>query len=531
MRLSRATSGLLIVLVVLSVVSTPVNASQQVVGRPDISVYAPNNEVIPGEKTTLQLYLSNIGDIHHTGPAQYEDRITTARAATVAVSAADSPIKVHTEAYPVGRVPEGVTGPIPISLTVPRTVSPGTYTLSVEIEYSYTFFVDYSSETVEYNNGHRTQTTAVTVRVPEQPQFAIQNTSTTAVIGGKGESSITIENTGSTEIRDVTARLRSASDEVHLGAHRDGAAAFRDRWGAGEVQTFKFSTAFDPDSPRRAYPLSVNISYVDENGIRQYPENLTGAVTPQQAHSFTISDIDSSLHIGEPGTVSGTIKNTGTTPVSNATLVYNSANEHLNPNSRAYSIGQLPPGEERNFTYTISVADSASVSRQQLEFQLRYRDSQSNQYLSKSLTPTVELLPERKWLDVTPRQTTFAVDTDNQLRVYVRNVETQSLSDLRLRLRADSPLSTQSELAYINRLASGESETVAFGLTVNEDAIATTSFVSVEVTAERPDGERIHVDTYTVPIEVTEESQSRTLPFILGALLLAVVAVWWWRSQ
>jgi sialidase-1 len=85
-----------------------------VVGSPDLSVYAPGAVVAPGMESTVDLFVSNDGTVTRGGPTRYEDRVSTARAASFVVRSGGTPIDVRTGRTPLGVVPPGTSGPVPL---------------------------------------------------------------------------------------------------------------------------------------------------------------------------------------------------------------------------------------------------------------------------------------------------------------------------------------------------------------------------------------------------------------------------------
>jgi len=146
----------------------------------------------------------------------------------------------------------------------------------------------------------------------------------------------------------------------------------------------------------------------------------------------------------------------------------------------------------------------------------------------------VTVAPERTWLAVTPESNTFTVDSDNRLTVRIRNVERIPLRNVVARLAVDAPFETESRVAYVDALRPNESATLAFELTVSEDAVPTRSSVRLNVTADRPDGETIVLDTYDVPVVVAEETgPTDAVVLAVGSLVALVLLVggWLWLRR
>ncbi|WP_311170919.1 COG1361 S-layer family protein [Halobellus ordinarius] len=536
MRIPRFTAAVIALLVVLSIVPMPIGAIDRVTGSPDISLQGPQNTFAPGQEVSLPVYVSNDGSIQESGPLQYVERVTTARAVTLDVRSGNSPVEVQTGTYPVGNVPEGTAGPFEISLTIPENTTPGTYRLPVRVKYSYTPTVKYGSGTdgPEFRNTDRVRTRWLKVVVRDQPRFEVTDVSSSVRVGGADTVAVTVENRGTEPAREATLRLRSVDDEISLGTGAVESRAYSQLWRPGKNRTFEFRTRVASDAVRREYPLVTTVSYTDMQGVPRTSRELTAGVEPLEEVSFTIDNLSSSLYVGEPGTIRGTVTNTGPTAVDNAVVVYTPSNPHVTPITAETALGRLDPGETRDFEFEVEVDNRTTPGTQQLNLSVQYRDSRRNRYASEPLEPSVPVRPEREWLSVTPENATFGIDSDNRLTVRVQNVEDVPLSDVRARLHVDDPFSSESRGAYIGELEPEETTTLAFAVTVSEDAVVTQSSVSMTVTAERPDGETITLDTYVVPVVVAEDaSTDDTIIFAVGSLLAVVVLIlgWWWLQK
>ncbi len=136
---------LVVVLIAVAVCGTAlvaasgVGAAQSgaVKGDADVDVYAPNNILVPGTETELDLQVANDGTVIFGSPS---DRtvVTTARNTRVEVTAGDAPVMIDTGVRAIGSVTESTPKSAPITVVVPESAEPGTYTLEAEIKYSHT---------------------------------------------------------------------------------------------------------------------------------------------------------------------------------------------------------------------------------------------------------------------------------------------------------------------------------------------------------------------------------------------------------
>ncbi|MDY6818790.1 MAG: sialidase, partial [Halobacteriales archaeon] len=113
--MSRYTALSVVILVVVASSGLAVASPR---GSPDLSAYAPDNRVTPGDETRLGIVVLNSGDIDVGGSPDEERRITTARNVRLTMQRGTAPIKVESGTQPVGNVPEGRVGPIYFDISV-----------------------------------------------------------------------------------------------------------------------------------------------------------------------------------------------------------------------------------------------------------------------------------------------------------------------------------------------------------------------------------------------------------------------------
>jgi len=534
MRGAHAAVGLLVVALVVATVPAPALADQRVIGSPEISVFSPENQLQPGQETTLPVHVSNVGQVRQAGPGEYVERVTTARGLTFQVRDGDAPIEVTTGQYPVGSVPEGTMGPYDVGVTVAEDAEPGTYEVPVEVRYTYTSMVDYGSDPPEYRTNTRSVTRDLTVEIRSGSRFSVVETRSANRVGGRGNVTLTLRNVGEDPARDASVQLSSASDEVSLGTQSGSSRGFAGVWEPGTNRTFTFATRVSSDAVRREYPLTVQVTYEDVDGIQRTTGELTTGFVPGPQQAFAVSTLSADLHVGEQGSIAGTVRNAGPSTADNAVLVVGESTPNLRPVDAQVALGRLRPGETADFDVDAVIDGAASAGARQLNLTVRYRDEGGRLQVSEPIEPTVSVGAERDWLVVTPRETTFEIDTDNRMTVSVRNRQDVPLRDLQVRLEATEPFSSESTTAFVDRLAPDEQATVAFGVTVADDAVVANGSVALNATAERPDGTSIDAGRYVVPVSVVEGSgPGNTTLFVGGLLVVAVVfaAGWWWLRR
>ncbi|WP_152040244.1 COG1361 S-layer family protein [Salinigranum salinum] len=541
--------------VVAPVVAAQTTGSGQVLGWPGLSVTTSTPELTAGGDQSLALEILNDPDLRKTGPERYENRVTTARAVTITIDDGDLPFDVRSETVAVGEVPPGKTSVPAVTVTVPESVPPGRYEIPVAVTYSYTRLVSYDGDDVSYANGRRTITDEVTVRVDARPRFAVTGTRSTLQVGDTGTVTVTLENVGAEPAGDARITLVSSSANARitgadgLGGNGPGGdrpsgvgesaigsrtAVYVGEWRPGEERSATYTVAVDEDIDAESLAFRAAVEYEDTDGVTRTSRPLALGVRPVPEQSFALDDVRADLRVGRTGTISGTLVNTGETPVRNAVVVLSTESSELVPRPTRIALSDLEPGGEASFSFDVHVSDAAAATTHQADLTVEYRNQRGQLRRSDPLERSVAVAPERDRFALTPVNATFEVDSDNPLRVRITNRESVTFREVRVGINATAPFTSESSTAYVEALDPGESALVVFEVTVSEDAVATTTAVDVTVTAREPDGDRIRDGPYVIPVTVTEASGPGDT-VLLGVGVVAILVVlgggWWWLRR
>ncbi|WP_245957230.1 COG1361 S-layer family protein [Haloplanus rubicundus] len=533
-------SMLLVVLVVLATVAaTGVVAGQSssgtVIGRPTVEVFSSTTEVEPGTRTDLDLVLSNDGRLNRGGPAEYEQRVTTARGVTVDVDAGDTPFEVNTGPVAVGEAPRGTTAVDPISITVPEDVDPGRYRIPVTVSYSYTVSVEYSAVgSPEYNDLTSEETRYVTLRVRDQPQFDVIESTSTTQIGDTGTVTVTLENDGTRTARDASVVLSSSTDELTFGSGSSSSTGYVGAWEPGTNATVAYTVTFDDDAALRNYSLSATVEYEDTDGIARTTEPLAVGVRPNREQAFAIRDTEATLRVGEDGRFAGTVVNRGPDTARQPVVVFRSSNPNVNVESTEYALQTLEPDEAGEFAFDVTISDAASATTQQFNVSVRYRNARDEVRQSDPLNERVAIQPQRDRFSVEAVNRTVVAGGTTTLELRVTNEGDEPLRDVEAKAFVQSPLSSDDDEGLVSALAPGESATFVVGLSASGSALEKTYPVSIDFQYELPDGDTEVSKTYRVPVSV-EHREGGGLPFLpitVGALAVTGVGlVVWYRRN
>ncbi|WP_338728788.1 COG1361 S-layer family protein [Haladaptatus sp. DJG-WS-42] len=504
-----------------------------VAGRPDFTAFIPENTLAPGTDGAVSLYLVNNGVVQITGDDEFEQLVQTARQTTVSVSAPEnSPITVKTATTPAGTVPEGVAGPYPIRLAVAEDAAPGTYDLTVAVEYEYTSKVITREDgSLRFTERTRTQELPVTVVVEDQPRFTVLSVDSDVAVGETGSVTLNIRNDGTETARDATLLIQSADSELTFGTGAQSAESFVGTWQPGTTKRVTARVGVATDALVRDYAAEAVVEYKNEDGLTQRSNPLSIGIRPQSGQQFAIDNVSSTLSVGDRGTVTGTVTNTGQTTATDVVVVLQPVSPPLIAQSLAVPVGSLEAGESAQFEYPITVTQNATAGVRRLSTTVEYQ-SPTGRQTTDPFSLAVAVAQKQDRFSVDPVNATFEVDSEGVLVVRLTNDGAEAIRNVNVRLLAEEPVSSADASTFVSRLDAGESTTVSFDLEVSDDAIPKMKAVTLAIDYEQADGTR-RTETQQVPVEVIEGAPQQIPTEAIGLAVVVVVAaaVWWYRRR
>jgi hypothetical protein len=432
------------------------------------------------------------------------------------------PFEVTSGPRLLGTLRDGDVAEADVTLSVPADVSAGTYRIPLRVTY-------------EYDGDERDRTTVwATVRVDDRARFRVVDATSDVVVGERGTVTLTVENVGSAAA--AAARVTLASENADLSiAGSASASRYVGAVAPDEQRTVSFAVTAATEAKPQPYALTARVDYDDETGVAVTSPPLAVGVEPRPKLAFALRNVTSDLRVGRTGTIRGAVANRGERPARNAVLVLETTSGVLRLPESTYPVGTIEPGGTARFDFDVVVPESADAGPRPFTLAVEYEDAEGDVRTGDPVRFRRPVAPERDRFRFEPVNATVVVDTDNRVTVRVTNVGDERLRDVNARLDAAPPFTSEGPESYVPALAPDESATLAFQLTVSEDAVANVHAVPVNVTAETPDGDTITSGPYLVPVTVVEprgpEASATTL--VGGAVLVLVVlgAGWWWLRR
>ncbi|TKX78842.1 hypothetical protein EXE53_19055 [Halorubrum sp. SD626R] len=495
-------------------------------GEPELSVYAPDATVTPGTETTITLQVVNDGDVDAGSDAR-RGVVTTARGVVVEVERAGTPLTVETGEFAVGSVGEDAVREVPVRVSVPADAEPGRYELDVRLRYGHTYR-SVPSEGVARERS-RTTRVSVPVTVEDAPRFEIRTTESDVQVGGSGAFAADVTNVGGETARDLSIGLSTDAPDLSLSGG-DRTEARIDRIAPGATVSVRFPASVRETAVTETLGMTGTVRYTGPDGVRKVHDGISVGLRPAPEQSFSIAVENSSLRVGENGTVRGTIGNDGPADAHGVVVAIDSPS--FVPRSPRYAVGDLAAGQSGSFTFRGAVPASADAVPQQIAFSTSYRTAADDARTAEE-TVRIPVAERRDAVDVTAASPTFAAGESGTLRLDVTNGRDVPIRDVELRLAVEPPLESEFRTTVVPSLAPGETGRVAFDLDVDGDAPASQYPATVSVDYTDPEDRRITEQSAIVAVAVTDVGGTFPAERLVLALLLIVVSAgaWWYYGR
>jgi hypothetical protein len=251
-------------------------------------------------------------------------------------------------------------------------------------------------------------------------EFNVTSVSSDVPVGGTGNVSVTIENTGE-DATDAVVNLQSQTGDLRFGQSAE-TSRFVGEWEEGETRTVEVTARATQGADTNEYPVQATVSYNDDDDNASQSAPLTFGVTPASEQQFTLGGVDSDLAAGAEGTISGTITNEGPEQATDAVVALSpNGSRAIVPRQSQYVLGDLDAGESESFEYPVSVNGTAEPGERQVSLVVQYYDSNGNPLQSKPLNAQVDIDAESDDFEITDVDTDVEAGEQGTLSVTMNN--------------------------------------------------------------------------------------------------------------
>ena len=363
-------------------------------GSPQLSAYiSGTNEFSPGSDAILTLVIENSGlnefKMIQSGIVDREDLPNTAKLLMVSLSAGNAPIIVKSDPQMVGDLKGGSTVTSTFNVKILSDAHSGTYTLPVNIGYTYLQFAEqYGTDTIRYY--YKTTNESVPLAIKIKPDISIDVLSAQSDhlnVGTEGYLNLKIKNSGYEDgtkavvkvIRNGNSPIIPTDSSVYVGD-----------FPSGSTVDCRYKVSVAKDAERSTYPVDVAVVYENKDGDTVTSRNDTIGIPVGGKINFAIIFVPAELNPGNKKVISVEYKNTGDTTVYSAQGRISAVNPFTSNDDIAY-LGEIKPGESVVASYEVSVDRAATIKEYGLDSEIRYRDALDNSYISDTMKVRVNV--------------------------------------------------------------------------------------------------------------------------------------------
>jgi hypothetical protein len=384
--------------------------------------------------------------------------------------------------------------------------------------------------TVNYDeNETPMQSRSLTLGVTPEPEqsFSIVETDSDVAVDDDGPVNVTIRNDGPAVVRDASVTISSGSNALVFGGSAS-ASQYVGAWAPNETRTVTVEATATPDAEPRSYSLQATVGYEDTEGDPGESGTLQFGVepAPEVEYEFAASDVSSDLHVGEEGTLTGTIENTGDATATGVVVRFETDTANVSPLEREYSVGTLQPGESGTFSFDVEISEAAEAGPRQFTMRPTYRNDEDERREAESFDVRQTVGEQRDVFDLSVTNATIERESGQLVEVTVTNTGEEPVEDVSAELFADDPVTIDDGEAYAQQIGPGESETLIFEVSAGGSALTKSYPVEMDFQYDEADGDTKLSSGYNFAVDVTEPTDDGGgLPLsILGVAAVVVVA-------
>ena len=361
-------------------------------GNPELSAtIAGTNEFAPGAETDLTVIISNSGlNTHKIAIPSLppDDLPNTAKLVTAALKSNDAPFTIKTDPQFLSDIMGGAARTATFNVKVADSAAPGTYTLPLEVTYTYLQDAEDYGDLLRYNYQKKTETLPLTVRVTPGLRVEILNVQTRSLnVGTEGYVSMTLKNIG-----------HDAADKAVAKVVRNGASpliptdsnAYIGVFEPGETVDVKFKVAVADSAEPQSYPLDVVVAYEDYEGKSTASRPVTIGLPVGGKIDFDVASPTVTLHPGGKSILEVVYRNAGAAKVYSAQARISAVDPFTSSDDTAY-LGDLAPGETATARFEVSIDADATLKEYGIDSEIRYRDDLDNSKISDTMKVQVAL--------------------------------------------------------------------------------------------------------------------------------------------
>lgn len=393
------TTCAIIILLAAALWVVPVAGQDKYQGAsPQITAYiAGSNDFSPGENATITVVIRNSGTAEvmyiDQGTLPQADIPTTAKLLAVGLTSGGAPINITTGTQALGDLASpGITS-VPFSAKITSDANLGTYTLPLEVQYSYlsnSLANQPASDQVHSVYTPVNVTIPLTIRIQPVVQVTVLDAEASGLaVGTEGYVNLTLKNTGYQDGTQATVKILQHGTSAIVPT--DNSVYIGDFPRNGTV-TCLYKVSVSADAQQQTYPVDVVVSYTNSDGNVVTSATDTVGIPVAGKITFTVVSPPAEIAQGSDTIINITYKNTGAITARSAEARLTIYSPLSSDDSEAY-LGDIPPGSTVTARYAVSAGSNAATGTYPLDTEVRYRDQLDNSQTSDTFTANVTVTP------------------------------------------------------------------------------------------------------------------------------------------
>lgn len=495
---SRQSGVILLVIFILVVMAVgAVIASEHVTeGEPGLEIYLPDDEVLPGERTTLELQIQNNGTLDSGND---KDVVGTAESVTVSYNET-GPFTPRSNTTALGTVRHGQALDVGKQLAVPDDVEPGTYRISFDVNYTHTESVTADGQ---QSQASKSVTRSVYVSVPDEPRFSLRAPAGTVEPGASGETTIEVENTGAAPANATDVELAGT------GAVTVGEGSDRTSLGdidPGETKNVSVDVTIAEGASGGEKVIEGLFTYEDRDGVEHVSDTVRGSLLTAAEVTTSVEDISHELVVGFDGTISGEVTNEGPGFLEDGVVVIDTGTESLAIQDPRYALPDLESGDSAEFSFPVTVSEAADPGDRQVEIRVEHRGGDRSTLTTDPARERVSI-GEKQRFEIADVEGNLEVGYHGEMTGVIENRGPRTIDDgvLVVEPRSDSLFVEDTRYA-LPTLEPGEETRFRYPTDVSGQADEGPRQVTFTVEYEGGEGRTVTSDTMSTRVEVAPRS-------------------------
>ncbi|ATW87836.1 hypothetical protein halTADL_1042 [Halohasta litchfieldiae] len=304
------------------------------------------------------------------------------------------------------------------------------------------------------------------------------------------------------------------------------------------------------DAEPGTYDIDVEIDYRWSSKVSQNRRGGGPPTTHEQSTSkdytveievddsarFRVTDINSTLRVGEEGDITGEIENIGGEDATNAEVQFPTDAENLFPQETAVAVGDIEAGESAEFRIPIEVGSEAEAVPKRFDLPVSFRDENGIRQTDDDPEFLADIAAERDAFTIEAADRSITAGSSTTVDFTITNNRNETVTDIEPKLFADTPLSSSNDEAFVQSLDAGESTTISFDLAASATTPKTYP-VTVDIRYRDAGGDSQITDSYRLPIDVSQAEEGGLLGSF-GTIIVSIISLLtvgggyvWYRNQ